>query len=304
VGDEADTVYHEYTHGLSSRLVVDVRGRVVLGPVQGDSMGEAWSDWYAFDYLVGRHLMVDRPGRADVRLSVYDGAGTRQDRTEPVDCKVGQRAGCPGGHTGHRGGYTYADYASVVGEPEVHGDGEIWAQTLWDLRDRLGSWTSRSLVTRAMELAPYYPSFLDMRNAILVADTAVYDGHHHRAIWKVFAHRGMGFHAGSLGGFDTTPSASFSLPPASIVTGSILGTVTDRESGRPVAGLRVTLAFQGSGAVNPTATTDAQGHYAITGVPQGHYGKLVVQGRRYQARHSVTVGSAPTTVDFTPARHD
>ena len=26
-GDEADTVYHEYTHGLSNRLVVDVDGQ-------------------------------------------------------------------------------------------------------------------------------------------------------------------------------------------------------------------------------------------------------------------------------------
>ena len=37
------------------------------------------------------------------------------------------------------GGYTYADYGKVVGGPEVHADGEIWAQTLWDLRDELGS---------------------------------------------------------------------------------------------------------------------------------------------------------------------
>jgi extracellular elastinolytic metalloproteinase len=31
VGDEADTVYHEYTHGLSNRLVVDALGRSTLG---------------------------------------------------------------------------------------------------------------------------------------------------------------------------------------------------------------------------------------------------------------------------------
>ena len=53
VGDEADTVYHEYTHGLSNRLVVDANGRSTLGGVQAGAMGEAWSDWYAMDYLVG-----------------------------------------------------------------------------------------------------------------------------------------------------------------------------------------------------------------------------------------------------------
>ena len=33
---EADTVYHEYTHGLSNRLVVDVRGHNTLGEAQGN----------------------------------------------------------------------------------------------------------------------------------------------------------------------------------------------------------------------------------------------------------------------------
>ena len=35
------------------------------------------------------------------------------------------------------GGYTYDDYGKVAGGPEVHADGEIWAQTLWELRQRL-----------------------------------------------------------------------------------------------------------------------------------------------------------------------
>jgi extracellular elastinolytic metalloproteinase len=213
-GDIADTVYHEYTHGLSGRLVVDVRGREALDPVQGDAMGEAWSDWYAMDYLVAQHLQRDRTGVADVRIGIYEGHGVDLDRTEPIDCKVGQQAKlCAGGKTGHRGGYTYADFGHVIGEPEVHADGEIWAQTLWDLRDRLGSRTAESLVTRGMELAPANPSFLDMRNAILVADNAVYHGRHLAAVWQVFAHRGMGFDASSDGGRDERPTAGFDLPP-------------------------------------------------------------------------------------------
>ncbi len=213
VGDEADTVYHEYTHGLSNRLVVDVQGRSTLGDVQAGAMGEAWSDWYAMDYLVNRHLQRDRPAKADVRLFVYDGKGVDFDRTEPIDCKVGQKVPlCNGADTGHRGGYTYADYGKVIGGPEVHGDGEIWAQTLWSLRALLGSHRTESLVTRAMELAPYNPSFLDMRNAILVADNSVYGGRHRGTIWKVFASRGMGFYAGSFGGNDTRPAPSFAGP--------------------------------------------------------------------------------------------
>ena len=73
VGDGAWTVYHEYTHGLSNRLVVDVQGNSTLGPIQGDAMGEAWSDWYATDALVRDGLEIDRKGKADLDVFKYDG---------------------------------------------------------------------------------------------------------------------------------------------------------------------------------------------------------------------------------------
>jgi extracellular elastinolytic metalloproteinase len=229
VGDEADTVYHEYTHGLSNRLNVDVQGHSTLGGGQAGAMGEAWSDWYAMDYLVDRHLQKDRRKKADVRLFVYDGKGVNFDRTEPIDCKVGQTDAklCRDRFVRpvHRGGYTYADYGQVCcGGPEVHADGEIWAQTLWSLRAKLGSKKTESLVTRAMELAPYNPSFIDMRNAILVADQSRNHGADQDAIWKVFASRGMGFSASSDGGNDPKPVAKFDTPPPGLTARSITGT--------------------------------------------------------------------------------
>ncbi|MBO0846529.1 MAG: M36 family metallopeptidase [Nocardioides sp.] len=301
VGDEADTVYHEYTHGLSNRLNVDVQGRSTLGGVQAGAMGEAWSDWYAMDYLVDRHLQRDVRSKADVRLFRYDGIGVNFDRTEPIDCQVGQHARlCTGGRTGHRGGYTYADYAKVVGGAEVHGDGEIWAQTLWSLRYRLGSRKTELLVTRAMELAPYNPSFLDMRNAILVADMSRYGGHDLHAIWTVFASRGMGFSAGTLGAGDTSPGAAFDLPPAQTQPRTITGTVEDGDTHQPIVGATVTLAFQGSGVANPSTTTDGSGHYSLTGIPEGTYAKLQVQNAHYHEQQNVTVGASGATVDFSP----
>jgi extracellular elastinolytic metalloproteinase len=304
VGDEADTVYHEYTHGLSNRLDVDVQGFSTLGNVQAGAMGEAWSDWYAMDYLVKQGLQKDRPGKVDVRLFKYDGLGVNFDRTEPIDCAVGSKARlCNGGATGRRGGYTYADYGKVVGAPEVHGDGEIWAQTLWSLRHRLGSKTTEALVTRAMELAPYNPSFLDMRNAILVADSSLFHGKGRSVIWKVFAGRGMGFFAGSLGGNDATPAASFARPPRHVRLRTVRGTVTDRTTSAPIKGVPVTLAFQGKGLVNPSAVTDAHGHYAIHGVPEGRYKKLVVNGAGYQpARAKVRVGPSGAVKNFAVRR--
>jgi extracellular elastinolytic metalloproteinase len=298
VGDEADTVYHEYTHGLSNRLVVDVQGRSTLGNVQAGAMGEGWSDWYAMDYLVKTGLAPDRRGVPDVVIFPYDGQGVKLDRTEPMDCKVGEQVHqCPGGAIGRRGGYTYADYGKVIGFPEVHGDSEIWSQTLWDLRSALGSAKTESLVTRAMELSPYNPSYLDMRNAILLADVAVFQGHDQSKIWSVFAHRGMGFYAGSLSGNDSSPAADTHVPPATLTTSTISGTVTHNAS--PVRGATVTLAFQGEGAVNPSAVTDGSGHYTITNVPVGSYGKLVATAaNRHNKRASVTVGGGGATIDF------
>jgi extracellular elastinolytic metalloproteinase len=305
VGDEADTVYHEYTHGMSNRLVVDASGNSTLGPVQAGAMGEGWSDWYAMDDLVATGLQPDRRRTADVVLFQYDGEGVFLDRTEPIDCTVGSTsARCTGGATGHTGGYTYADYADVGGGAEVHDDGEIWSQTLWDLRDALGSSRTESLVTRAMELSPGNPSFLDERNAILMADTAVFGGSNHRAIWRVFAARGMGFYAGALGGDDVAPGADFHAPPRHPATGTLTGRVTDRDSGRAVPGLTVTLAFQGGGgAVNPSATTDAAGGYAIGPVPVGTYPRLLVSGPGYDpATTAVTVTRSGAMTNLTVRR--
>ena len=203
-GDEADVVYHEYTHGLSNRLVVDSNGISTLGNFQAGSMGEAWSDWYAMDFLNNLGLQKDTSAPGEVRIGAY--VGKQQDliRTQPLDCPVGSKsAACPGTPGAGPGGYTYGDFGKILGEPEVHGDGEIWGETLWDLRAALGSKLSESLITRAMELSPANPSYLDMRNSILQADTVVNGGKARAKIWKVFAHRGMGYFAGTVDGDDT-----------------------------------------------------------------------------------------------------
>jgi extracellular elastinolytic metalloproteinase len=159
------------------------------------------------------------------------------------------------------------------------------------------------VVTRAMELAPYNPSFLDMRNAILVADTSLFHGKGRSAIWKTFASRGMGFFAGSLGGDDSTPAASFATPPKHLSLRTIRGTVRDSSTHKRLKGVPVTLAFQGKGVVNPSAVTNAKGHYAIHGVPEGRYRKLVVSGGGFQPKRTkVRVGPSGATKNFAVRR--
>jgi extracellular elastinolytic metalloproteinase len=303
--NEADVVYHEYTHGLSNRLVVDANGVSTLGNVQAGSMGEAWSDWYAFDYLVSQGFYTDSPAAGNLRVGEYVGRNQNLIRTQPIDCSVGSTAkACAGTPYSGPGGYTYGDFGHIIGFPEVHSDGEIWAQTLWDLRKALGSKTSESLVTRAMELSPANPSFLDERNAILQADRVVNKGRNAAKIWKVFASRGMGFFAGVLNGDDAEPVEDFSLPPAANTPkGSVTGTVTDN-FGKPAAGVPVTFGGHASGFPGDyAAVSDATGKYTITGILPGTYPKVSAGGAGFdRVVRTLSVPSRPITVNWTVRR--
>ena len=65
-GDDAEVVYHEYTHGLSNRLVIYPDGNSGLDNQQAGSMGEAWSDWYAEDFLNQQGYKPDTGAVGDV----------------------------------------------------------------------------------------------------------------------------------------------------------------------------------------------------------------------------------------------
>ncbi|MDX6264496.1 MAG: extracellular elastinolytic metalloproteinase, partial [Kribbellaceae bacterium] len=167
--NSADILYHEYTHGLSNRLVVDATGNSTLNSIQAGSMGEAWSDFYAEDYIVSHGLEKDTTAPGEILEGKYvTGGGTI--RTEALDCRVKAISpNCVAGD-GTKGGYTYGDFPTIGGSPEVHASGEVWSQTLWDLRERFGRTYALSIITRAMELSTADPTMLDMRNAIVQAD--------------------------------------------------------------------------------------------------------------------------------------
>ena len=280
-GDDAAVVYHEYAHGLSNRLVADTDGWGALDAFQSSAMGEGWSDWYAMDYLVEQGFAPDTADVGEVTLDRYLGNGEPTIRTEGLDCPVASvSTECPGGAATGEGGYTLGDMGLIgTGGAEVHSDGEIWAQTLWDLRGAVGGETARLLVTEGMRLSPGNPSFLDMRNAILQADQAVNGAAANTAIWQVFAGRGMGFFAAVQDANDTTPVESFATPPAPGEVGSLTGKVTDAVTGKAIAGVRVTVPF-----VELSGTTDAMGQYAISDVPAGTYPRVDATRNAYSSR--------------------
>jgi hypothetical protein len=280
-GTEAETVYHEFTHGLSNRLVTYPDGTSGLVAQQSISMGEGWSDWYAIDFTDANGWFHDTRVNGDAIVFRYSAGDQLAFRTAAVDCPVGVAAeNCPGeGIQTDPGGYTYGDIGQILGFPEAHADGEIWAQTLWQARETLGSAVMESIVTRGMELAPPAPSFLDMRNAILQADQAGFGGIHQDELWDVFADRGLGYLASSRGADDVNPIEDFSLPPDCTTDpcGSITGTIRDRASGDPVAGVTVGVAGLASGLGTDLADiTAADGTFTISDVPFHTYPKIVV----------------------------
>src|SRR3954471_20304801 len=70
-GDDADVLFHEYTHGLSNRLITDAAGAGALNSAQAGAMGEAWSDWYAQDYIVEEFPSLDTSFAGEVSMGAY-----------------------------------------------------------------------------------------------------------------------------------------------------------------------------------------------------------------------------------------
>ncbi|WP_350280274.1 M36 family metallopeptidase [Kribbella sp. HUAS MG21] len=301
-GNDASILYHEYGHGLSNRLVVDATGNSTLNSIQAGAMGEAWSDFYAMDYLVAHGLEKDTVAPGEVQEGKYVSHG-ELFRTQAIDCRVKAKAPTCVAADGSQGGYTYGDFPTIGGAPQVHASGELWAQTLWDLRERFGRGYALSIITRAMELAPADPTMLDMRNAIVQADLVASGGKNADVIWTVFANRGMGWYAGVVDGGDAFPAEDFHKPPTGATT-TLSGSVKDKDTGAPVAGALVYIGGHSSGyAGDYAATTDAAGNYSITGVAPGTYPKVVVSAPGYELivqSVKVTPGAA---ANFGPRRN-
>jgi hypothetical protein len=199
---DADVMYHEYTHGLTTRLVGNPFDVNVLNSFQSGAMGEGWSDAYACSLTNDPILGEYSTGNAETGIR-----DVNYGLSPLVYGDFGNRSG-PLTNFQITGGIAL----DKTFRPEVHEDGEIWATTLWDLRRALGKEPFEQVVTDALKLTPSNPSMLDARDAILLADVASNGGAHQAAIWTVFAARGMGVSARSDNGDDTIIFQAFDTP--------------------------------------------------------------------------------------------
>lgn len=210
---DADVIYHEATHGLSTRLVGNPYDASSLSSFQSGAMGEGWSDAYAnsltndpvtAEYSSGRQSTGIRSVNYASNSLVYGDFGNRRGPLTRLTL----------GGQPITGGIAL-DRTFIA---QVHQDGEIWATVMWDLREALGKNIAEQLMTDGLKFTPSNPSMLDARDAILIADVA--NGARHQAIlWSVFAARGMGVSAASDNGDDTVVFHAFDTPWAPLPAG-------------------------------------------------------------------------------------
>src|SRR5262249_35214458 len=118
---DIDVVLHEYTHGLSNRLVGGPNDTSCLGQgLVGESsgMGEGWSDWYAAmvsDEPVLGEYALDNPTAGVRRFAMNDG---------PSDFTYGFLCTGP------------VSNPSTV-PCEAHDIGEFWSVVLWETREAM-----------------------------------------------------------------------------------------------------------------------------------------------------------------------
>jgi hypothetical protein len=230
---DAQIVLHEYTHGLSTRLV---GGGAGIDALQTAGLGEGWSDFYALALLTDPAADVDGVYPMASYVAYY-GFGTTFDqnyyygiRRYPYCTDTNKNPLTfadidPWKASAHDGvprnpllGPFRADLAN-----EVHSQGEVWCMMLWEMRANLirkhgpeaGNNLALQLVTDGLKLSPPNPNFVQARDAILLADRMWSGGANASEIWSAFAKRGLGFNAKAPESYTTTGAQeSHDLMPA------------------------------------------------------------------------------------------
>lgn len=185
-------IAHEYGHGISNRLTGGPSNTGCLG--NDEQAGEGWSDFFA---LVLTHKSGDtrNTSRGIGTFALNQPITGTGIRTFPYTTDMSVNS------------HTYDDIKSL-GVP--HGVGSVMCATLWDLYWDLtdlygydpdvyngtgGNNIAIQLVISGLKIQPCNPGFMDVRDAILLADEMIYNGANQCLIWAAFARRGMGLSA-------------------------------------------------------------------------------------------------------------
>lgn len=226
---DADLVFHELSHGLSTRLLGGLSG------IQPDALAEGWSDFVA--------LALNAAPEDDPQGTYPFGAFVSYQRWPGyVDNYYFGLRRFPYSTDHNKSPQTYADIdpaqqsfpADVPRNTHVdntadtpHNAGEVWCNALLQCRANLmsrhgfaGHVLMLQLVIDGMKLAVVNPNMIQARDAILQADLVNNGGANQDLLWEGFASRGLGFSASSppsgtsgiVEGFDVPFAVQFVYP--------------------------------------------------------------------------------------------
>jgi extracellular elastinolytic metalloproteinase len=259
-------IAHEYGHGISNRFTGGPDNVSCLDNIE--QMGEGWSDFYALmttwtgsasDRGIATYLIFQSPAGTGIRPTQYS-----------TDMMVNP-----------------STYDDIKTHAIPHGIGYVWASMLWELVDGLvnahgvaaGFDEAMYLVNLGMAIQPCSPGFVDGRNAILDADTALYGGANACIIWKAFAKRGLGLSANQGSSNDRSDGTqAFDIPcdcdlsiscPADTVDYAIPG----------VCGKVITYSVTTTGGCDPVTLTQTDG----TGYTSGQIFPVGVTNQTWMA---------------------
>ncbi len=275
-------ICHEYGHGISNRLTGGPSTTACL--FNAEQMGEGWSDYISLMTItdwttarkkdgskprtIGTYVLNQTPGEPGIRQYPYS-----------TDMDINP--------------HTYADIAATGGEP--HAIGEIWTAVLWDMTWFIiedaginpdifnpeaegGNSIAYKLVMEGMKLQPCSPGFIDGRDAILKADTLLYNGKYSCAIWKAFARRGMGLGASQ----GSAAIAGDEIPDFKL--GAVFITKHADKKASPGSDLEYMIGLKAKAVCNGSI----QQNYVVTDLLPGNVIYLSSDGLYNSARRTVT----------------
>jgi cysteine-rich repeat protein len=208
-------ILHEYGHGVTSRLTGGAASASCLSMAQSAGMGEGWSDFFTlFVGVAPSDTGADSRGVGTYVLGQEETG--RGIRTQPYSTDMTINT------------LTLVDIETAS---PPHGIGEVWAVSLWEIFWQLanaygldsdiftgftgsgGSNLSLQLVMDGLKLQTCNPTFIEARDAILLAEANLTNEVNRCLLWRGFAKRGLG--AGASVSSDPgllTTSEDFSLP--------------------------------------------------------------------------------------------
>lgn len=214
-------IAHEYGHGISNRLVGGSGNVDCLN--NEEQLGEGWSDYLGLAITM-KSGDTETTARGIGTFPIGEPSGGNGIRRYPYTTDMAVNP------------FSFIDVKDQAledGEVSVHGVGSIWATMLWDLHWKMisvhgldsdmyngigGNNMTMQLVISGLKNTPCSSGFVGARDAILLADTLLYEGVNQCAIWEVFARRGLGFSADS-GDADSfiDQTQAFDMPPENVL---------------------------------------------------------------------------------------